>query len=327
MNHTIPPNTSENEILLWQKSIFYSMNPKRARSKKSNTLKQKNTVFHVSEKSLLMDFLLAQMPHKSRNNIKSLLSHKQVLVEGKPVSQFDHPLLSGQKVEISNNRIAPEQKFREYNIVYEDQHIIVIDKMAGLLSMATENEKRATAYSLLSRHVKKQDRGNKIFIVHRLDRETSGLMLFAKSEEVKNKLQEKWNETIIERTYLAVVEGPVEKQEGTITSYLSEDNVFKMHSSPDPGSGKEAITHFSVLKKNNAYSLLKVNLETGRKNQIRIHMQELGHCIVGDKKYGATTNPMKRLGLHAQQLSFIHPVTGEKMNFETNVPRVFLRLF
>jgi 23S rRNA pseudouridine1911/1915/1917 synthase len=303
------------------------MNPKKSSSKKSNTLKQKNTVFHVSEKSILMEFLMAQMPHKSRNNIKSLLSHRQVLVEGKPVSQFDHPVLSGQKVEISSNRISPEQKFREYNIVYEDQHIIVIDKMAGLLSMATENEKRATAYSLLSRHVKKQDKGNKIFIVHRLDRETSGLMLFAKSEAVKDKLQESWNDTIIERTYIAVVEGAVEKQEGTITSYLSEDKVFKMHSSPNPKSGKEAITHFSVLKKNNAYSLLKVNLETGRKNQIRIHMQEMGHNIVGDKKYGATTSPIKRLGLHAQQLSFIHPVTGEKMNFETKIPRVFMRLF
>lgn len=303
------------------------MNPKRSNSNKSVPSKQKNIVFHVAEKSLLMEFLMAQMPHKSRNNVKSLLSHKQVLVDGKPVSQFDHPLLPGQKVEISNNRIAPEQKFREYTILYEDQHIIVIDKMAGLLSMATENEKRATAFSLLSRHVKKQDRSNKIFIVHRLDRETSGLMLFAKSEVVKNRLQETWNNTIIERTYLAVVEGPVEKQEGTISSYLSEDKVFKMHSSQNPVSGKKAVTHFSVLKKSNAYSLLKVNLETGRKNQIRIHMQEMGHCIVGDKKYGATTNPIRRLGLHAQQLSFIHPVTGEKMNFETNVPRVFLRLF
>ncbi len=303
------------------------MKPKNTRSKKSTPLKQTKNTFQVSEKSFLMEFLMAQMPHKSRNSIKSLLRHKQVLVEGNPVSQFDLPLIPGQKVEISSNRILPEQKFREYNIVYEDQHIIVIDKMAGLLSMATENEKRATAYSLLSRHVKKQGSGNKIFIVHRLDRETSGLMLFAKSESVKNKLQETWNDTIIERTYIAVVEGSVEKQEGTITSYLSEDKIFKMHSSPNPGSGKEAITHFSVLKKNNAYSLLKVNLETGRKNQIRIHMQEIGHSIVGDKKYGATANPIKRLGLHAQQLSFIHPVTGEKMNFETKILRVFLRLF
>lgn len=303
------------------------MSPKKSSSNKTNPVKQKNTVLHVHAKAFLMEFLLEQMPHKSRNNIKSLLSHKQVLVDGKPVSQFDHPLLPGQKVEVSSNRIAPEQKFREYTIVYEDQHIIVIDKMAGLLSMATENEKRATAFSLLSRHVKKQDRDNKIFIVHRLDRETSGLMLFAKSEEVKNKLQEKWNETIVERTYLAVVEGKVEKTEGTVTSFLSEDKVYKMHSSQNPASGKKAITRFSVLKKSNAYSLLKVNLETGRKNQIRIHMQEMGHCVAGDKKYGAATNPMKRLGLHAQQLSFIHPATGEKMNFETKVPRVFLRLF
>ena len=303
------------------------MKPKKTSSKKVTPIKQKNVVLPVLEKSFLMEFLMAQLPHKSRNNIKSLLSHRQVLVEGKPVSQFDFPLLPGQKVEISSNRIAPEQKFREYNIIYEDQHIIVIDKMAGLLSMATENEKRTTVYSLLSKHVKKQDRDNKIFIVHRLDRETSGLMLFAKSEAVKDKLQETWKDTVIERTYIAVVEGTVEKQEGTITSYLSEDKVFKMHSSPNPGSGKEAITHFSVLKKNNAYSLLKVNLETGRKNQIRIHMQEMGHSIVGDKKYGAAANPIKRLGLHAQQLSFIHPVTGKKMNFETKIPRVFMRLF
>jgi 23S rRNA pseudouridine1911/1915/1917 synthase len=201
-----------------------------------------------------------------------------------------------------------------------------LTKWPGCFPWLPKTKNGQRLYSLLSRHVKKQDRGNKIFIVHRLDRETSGLMLFAKSEAVKDKLQETWNETVIERTYIAVVEGAVEKQEGTITSYLSEDKVFKMHSSPKPDSGKEAITHFSVLKKNNAYSLLKVNLETGRKNQIRIHMQEMGHNIVGDKKYGATANPIKRLGLHAQQLSFIHPVTGKKMNFETKIPRVFMRL-
>lgn len=315
------------EVLLWQESIFYSMNPKKSSSKKSVPLKQKNIVFHVSENYFLMEFLMDQMPHKSRNKIKSLLSNKQVLVESKPVSQFNFQLSPGQKVEISSNRILPEQKFREYNIVYEDHHLIVIDKMAGLLSMATENEKRNTAFSLLSKHVKKQDKGNKIFIVHRLDRETSGLMLFAKSEPVKTKLQEFWTETVIDRTYTAVVEGMVEKEEGTISSYLSEDKVFKMHSSQTPKDGKKAVTHFSVVKKNEAYSLLKVNLETGRKNQIRIHMKEMGHPVAGDKKYGATTNPMKRLGLHATKITFIHPITGEKMNFETKIPRVFRRLF
>ncbi len=302
------------------------MDRKFSNSEKTAGGNKGRTVFQVSESTILMEFLQHQMPHKSRNNIKSLLGHKQVLVDGKPVSQFNYPLVAGNKVEVSSVRVAPEQKFKEYSIIYEDQFLIVIDKAAGLLSMATENEKRDTAFSLLSRHVKKQDRTNKIFIVHRLDRETSGLMLFAKSEEIKNRLQELWNDTILERTYIAVVEGKVEKQEGTVTSFLREDKNYKMHSSADPGRGKEAVTHYSVLKQNESFSMLKVNLETGRKNQIRIHMQEIGHCIAGDKKYGAVTNPMKRLGLHAQQLSFIHPETGKKMNFETKIPRAFQRV-
>lgn len=303
------------------------MHSKKTGSFQNKLPKQNISSFTVTENSVLMDFLMMQMPHKSRNNIKSLLSHKQVFVEGNPVSQFNFPLSPGQKVEISSSRILPAQKFREYTIVFEDQYLIVIDKMAGLLSMATENEKRNTAYSLLSKHVKKQDRGNKIFIVHRLDRETSGLMLFAKSEPVKMKLQESWSETVIDRTYVAVVEGMVKQQEGTISSYLSEDKVFKMHSSQDSKDGKNAVTHYSVLKKNEAYSLLKVNLETGRKNQIRIHMKEMEHPIVGDKKYDATTNPIKRLGLHAMKITFIHPVTGGGMNFESKIPRAFKRLF
>lgn len=303
------------------------MGRKYNNTNQSDGRNKKRVIFPVTESDLLMQFLIKQLPGKSRNNIKSLLGHKQVFVDGKSVTQFNHPLVPGQEVEIGGNRVAPEQKFKEYTIVYEDQHLIVIDKAAGLLSMATENEKRATAFSLLSRHVKKQDRDNKIFIVHRLDRETSGLMLFAKNEAIKDQLQNHWNETILERTYIAVVEGKVEQQEGTLTSYLSEDKVFRMHSSPNPSSGQKAITHYSVIRQNDSFSLLKVNLETGRKNQIRIHMQEMGHCIVGDKKYGAVTNPIKRLGLHAQQLSFIHPSSGKEMKFETKIPRAFMRVF
>lgn len=284
-------------------------------------------VFKVSENAELMQFLMQQLPHKSRNNIKSLLGKKQVLVDGKMISQYNHPLSPGQVVEISRTRMSPEQKFKEYTIVFEDDDIIVIDKQAGLLSIATKDEKRATAYSLLSNHVKKQDKSNKIFIVHRLDRETSGLMLFAKNEAVKRTLQEDWNETVLERTYIAVVEGNVEKPEGTIVSYLVEDKVFRMHSTQNPSKGQKAITHYSVLKKSKGLSLLKVNLETGRKNQIRVHMQDLGHSVIGDKKYGATVSPIKRLGLHAQQISFIHPTTGDKLNFESKIPRVFQGLF
>ncbi|MDX9881588.1 MAG: RluA family pseudouridine synthase [Prolixibacteraceae bacterium] len=288
---------------------------------------KKGTVLRVTENGPLLAFLLAQMPSRSRTKIKSLLGAKKVLVDGQAISQFNHPLVPGQKVEINNEKIPAEKKAMDYEMVYEDQDIIVIDKQAGLLSIATEKEKRATAYSMLSDHVKKQNNANKIFIVHRLDRETSGLMLFAKSEAVKRKLQDSWNDTIIDRSYIAVVEGTVEKQKGVVVSYLFEDKSFKMHSSPNPGRGQRAVTHYSLLKKNKKYSLLKINLETGRKNQIRIHAQEMGHSIIGDKKYGALTNPIRRLGLHAQQLSFIHPVTGQTLNFETAVPVAFSRLF
>ena len=288
---------------------------------------KRGVVFKVSENVILMEFLIAQMPNRSRSKIKFLLGNKQVLVDGKVISQFNHPLSPGQEIEISKERVQQEKKLREYNIVFEDDDLIIIEKQAGLLSISTEKEKRATAYSLLSNHVKKQNRENKIFVVHRLDRETSGLMLFAKSEEVKYHLQELWNATIKERSYIAVVEGAVEKQEGVITSYLTEGKTFKVHSSQNPKNGKKAITNYKVIKKNKNYTLLKVNLETGRKNQIRVHLQDIGHSVVGDKKYGASGSPLKRLGLHAQQLSLTHPTTRQKLNFETKIPGLFLRLF
>ncbi len=288
---------------------------------------KRGVVFKVSENAILMEFLIAQMPNRSRSKIKFLLGNKQVLVDGKVISQFNHPLSPGQEIEISKERVQQEKKSREYNIVFEDDDLIIIEKQAGLLSISTEKEKRATAYSLLSNHVKKQNRDNKIFIVHRLDRETSGLMLFAKSEEVKYHLQELWNATIKERSYIAVVEGAVEKTEGVIISYLTEGKTFKVHSSQNPKNGKKAITNYKVIKKNRNYTLLKVNLETGRKNQIRVHLQDIGHSVVGDKKYGASGSPLKRLGLHAQQLSLTHPTTRQKLNFETKIPNVFLRLF
>ncbi len=295
---------------------------------KKKKLENKNEVFfNVFEDAPLMDFLIVNLPHKNRNNIKSLLRNKQVSVDDHLVSQFNHLLVSGQRVKISGNRNRMEQKFREFTIVFEDENLIVIDKSAGLLSIATKNEKRNTAYSLLSDYVKKDNFDNKIFIVHRLDRETSGLMVFSKNEEVKKILQENWDESVIEKTYVAVVEGAVNKREGTIVSYLFEDKVFRMHSSDNPKKGLKAITHFSLVKANKNYSLLKINIETGRKNQIRVHMQKMGHCIVGDKKYGATSNPIRRMGLHAQKLVFNHPVSGEILNFETKIPAMFLRLF
>ena len=214
-----------------------------------------------------------------------------------------------------------------FEIIYEDKYLIVINKPAGLLSIATKDEKRETAYSYLSEHVKKQRRDNKIFVVHRLDRETSGLLLFAKNEQIKRTLQDSWNNSVIERTYIALVEGQVQKQEGIISSFLYEDRNFIMHSVADSSKGQKAVTRFKVLKSNQNWSLLEINLETGRKNQIRVHMQDIGHSVAGDKKYGALTNPLKRLALHAMKLSFIHPVSNEKMVFETAIPKSFVKIF
>ena len=193
--------------------------------------------------------------------------------------------------------------------------------------MSTNKGNERTAYSILSDHVKRKDPDNKVFIIHRLDRETSGLMMFAKNEQVQKLVQESWNPTTKQRTYLAVIEGPLNQPVGTHVSYLHESKALIVYSSSNPANGQEAITHYETLKENEGFALLKVVLETGRKNQIRVHMQDLGHPIVGDKKYGATSNPIGRLGLHAWALSFVHPITGEQLHFETPIPRKFQILF
>nr|NQU92301.1 RluA family pseudouridine synthase [Bacteroidota bacterium] len=281
----------------------------------------------VTENIELMKFLISQLPQKSRNNIKSLLANKQVFVAGKAVKQFNHPLLPGQEVEIRWNRIPEEKKYRGITIIYEDQDIIVIDKHAGMLSIATDSEKALTAYNMLSTHVKSQDSNNRIFIVHRLDRETSGLMLFAKSEKVQHVLQSKWHDIVTERAYIAVVEGVPDQSEGTITSYLYESKALIVYSSQNPEKGHKAVTHFQVMTTGRDYSMLKMTLETGRKHQIRVHMKDLGNPVIGDKKYGLKTSPIGRLGLHAWVLAFTHPVNNEALRFETSIPGKFLGMF
>ncbi|MBN2352248.1 MAG: RluA family pseudouridine synthase [Spirochaetales bacterium] len=283
--------------------------------------------FAVDRPSLLLEFLIAACRGRSRTKIKSWLARRRVLVDGKPVTRFDRPLRPGQRVTVVRcGSEAGASLPPGLTIVYEDESLVVVDKPAGLLSVATDAEKERTAYRALSRYVKKESPGNKIFIVHRLDREASGLMLFAKSALVKERLQNDWRTLVRERTYLAVVEGKVEKDDGTIESRIGENKAMTMYIARG-GEGKPAVTRFRVLKRNAGYSLLEVALETGRKNQIRVHMEELGHCIAGDKKYGAKTNPVKRLCLHAHKLGFTHPVTEEKLEFTSPMPGSFKRLF
>jgi 23S rRNA pseudouridine1911/1915/1917 synthase len=283
--------------------------------------------FEVTEEVQLLTFLLEKMPKKSRHNVKAILRDKQALVNNRAVTQFNQILKPGQTVTIKDSKAPEEQKYKGLTILFEDEYLIIINKSEGTLSIATEKQKLHNAYSILSDHIKKADPRNRLFVVHRLDRETSGLMMFAKSERVQKLLQESWNATIKERTYLAVTEGLVKETEGVIESYLVENKALTVYSTNNPNLGKHAITHYETMKSTEFNSLLKVNLETGRKNQIRVHMKDIGCPIVGDEKYGAKTDPIGRLGLHAWVLSFIHPITNENMFFETAIPTKFKWLF
>ncbi len=287
---------------------------------------RKELFFEVTAPSELMAFLIANMPNKSRMNIKTLLRDKQVYVDGKAISQYNHPLVPAQIVEIKTLKFRKESPIKGLTIVYEDPYLVVINKEAGMLSIATEKEKEQTAYSLLNGHVKNANPHGRIFVVHRLDRDTSGLMIYAKSEKIQAQLQEAWQETK-ERVYLAITQGAIYPPSGTVESYLFESKAFIVYSSQNPSKGHKAITHYQTLKANQRYALVQVTLATGRKNQVRVHLQDLGHPVVGDAKYGATENPLKRLGLHAWKLAFKHPVTQEMMHFETSIPRKFAALF
>ncbi|MCF8369731.1 MAG: RluA family pseudouridine synthase [Bacteroidales bacterium] len=302
------------------------MKPRKKPFERTKLGKKLPTLIGVKEATELMDFLLFNLPGKNRNNIKTLLANKQVFIEGKAVKQFNHPLKPGQQVEIRWQRIPEEKKYRGITIIYEDPHLIVIDKHAGMLSIATKNQTTQTAYNLLSKHVKSKDSKNKIFVVHRLDRETSGLMLFARNKKVQEILQSNWHDIITERTYIAVVEGIPQEGSGTITSYLKESKAMIVYSSQNPDHGEKATTHYKLLNKGRDYSMLKVNLESGKKNQIRVHMQDIGHPVTGDKKYGAKTHPIGRLALHSWILAFRHPITKEALEFKTEIPGNFRKL-
>lgn len=283
-------------------------------------------LYTVKEPSELLSFLLNNLTNVGRNSVKSILSRGQVSVNDQVVTVYNFPLQPGHTVAIRKDKTPEAPPMAGLTILHEDADLIVIHKDAGLLSVASPqaHENELTAYKQLTAHVRIGNPKNRIFIVHRLDRDTSGVMMFAKSERVQQALQNSWQDTVKERTYVALVEGLVKKQAGTISSWLKESSTLKMYSSPYPNDGQHAVTHYKVIQSNRSFSLLEVQLETGRKNQIRVHMQDMGHPIAGDKKYGSTTKPMNRLGLHARVLAFIHPTTGELMRFETEIPKPFL---
>lgn len=267
----------------------------------------------VSYDSLLLEYLLCNIKGKSKNNIKSLLK-TGVYVNDKLVTKFDFKLKKGDKIFIILKRID------NIDILYEDDDLIIVSKPHDLLTISTSKEKEKTLYHMVLEYLKKKKQ--KVFIIHRLDRETSGVVMFAKNEKIKNIFQNNWDNLILKRQYVAVLEGNITPSKKTLKSYLAEDKNYRVYSTTKD-KGKEAITKYEVLCYNNKYSLVDVEILTGRKNQIRVQFADFGFPIVGDKKYGHQSN---RLYLHALSLTFKHPIKNKSMCISSNMPDSFKRL-
>lgn len=308
-------------IYLRQKRMKKGFGMKR-RFRPDNAPRGRNIT--VEQEATLLPFLFELLKEQSKTSVKALLSRGQILVNQQVTTQFDTPLHAGDVVTISYNRRKVVFNNPLLNIIYEDDAVIVVNKREGLLSVSTAKVRERTAFHILSDYLKKSDPRNKLFVLHRLDRDTSGLMMFAKTRAIQEKMQSNWNEMITERTYVAVVEGRPEKNSDLITTQLKENAEARVYVVAE--GGKDAITRYNLLRTNDKYSLLELNLETGRKNQIRAQMEYIGHPIAGDYKYGAETDPTGRLMLHAQRLYFIHPETGEEMRFDTRIPDSFKSL-
>jgi 23S rRNA pseudouridine1911/1915/1917 synthase len=302
----------------------------RSEASADNRRKPAMSTLTVTTDCSLLDFLIDRLTDQSRTTVKSLLKNQQVLLGKQVIRQFDYVLKPGDKVTVRWGKGAPTLNDPLLKIVYEDKYLLVVEKAAGLLSIGTQKERIRTAYSILSEYVKKQHPANKIFVVHRLDRETSGLMLFAKDQDVQYAMQNNWRYAVNQRTYVAVVEGVLQTGDGsgkgTIRSYLWESKALIVYSSPNPEDGQLAITHYRVLEAGENYTLVELDLETGRKNQIRVQMNSIGYPLAGDIKYGGHPCALKRLALHANRLSFTHPVTKERHDFETTFPENFTKL-
>ena len=283
--------------------------------------------FRAEAPAGLLEFLIQSMPDRKRTTVKDYLKHRQVMVDGVVTTQWDTAVEAGSEVRVNTSREFQTFSNPRIKIVYEDDDIIVVNKGYGLLSVGTDSKRDGTAYSILRDYVKRVDPRQKLFIVHRLDQHTSGLMMFAKTAEAKETMQHNWNNMVLERRYVAVVEGGApDPSEGIVRSRLAENAEHVVYVTDDAEAGREAVTEYRTLAARGNYALVELQLATGRKNQIRVHMQQIGHPIAGDRKYGAATAPIRRLALHARTLRFVHPRTRRDMNFSTPVPASFKSL-
>lgn len=278
--------------------------------------------FKVVSPSQLITFLMERMHGISRNRAKALIVNRVVLVDNIITTHPLTELKPGQIVQLDRSKHKMSFHSNSLDIVYEDPYLLVIDKRSGLLSMSN-NSRQETVQTVLNRYLEKGGGRNTSHLVHRLDRDTSGLMIYAKDVKTQQSLIEGWQYLVTDRRYIALVSGVLEEKEGVVQSWLTEDKRFVTHSSPVDNGGKFAQTNYRVLRESEAYSLVECELRTGRKNQIRVHMATLGHPVVGDQKYGSSDDSIRRLGLHAYMLCFRHPVTGKVLRFETPVPVCF----
>ena len=280
----------------------------------------------VNRDGKLLEWLLENVNGLSKSKIKQTLQGRGIKVESKVITKFDYPISPGMKISVSrtkrNNDIF---KSRYVKIVYEDRYLVVVEKNIGILSMAAGHS-TLNVKTVLDDYFKKSRQKCTAHVVHRLDRDTSGLMIYAKDKQTEMLLEQDWHHIVYDRRYVAVVSGIVEAPEGTIANWLKDNKAYITYSSPVDNGGKYAVTHFHVLGQNNDYSLVEYKLETGRKNQIRVHSVDMGHPVCGDIKYGNGDDPIGRLCLHAYVLCFYHPITHAPMTFETPIPTSFRKL-
>ncbi|MBR3895960.1 MAG: RluA family pseudouridine synthase [Bacteroidaceae bacterium] len=279
----------------------------------------------VKEPAELMTFLM-EKGGMSRNKAKSLLTHRVIFVDKKITTQYNFELKPGMLVQVSKSHNHKEFKSQQVKLVYEDAYIIVVDKREGVPAVGSEKKRERTVFSILDDYVKRSGKQHRIYGIHRLDREASGLMIFAKDERTKQNLLENWDRLVTERAYVAILNGEMEKDKGVISSWLANDQLYVAHAATN-NTGEKAVTHYTTIKRANGYTLVELDLGSGHREQIRLHMQELGHPIVGDNKYDTENNPLSRMAMHAFYLSFHHPVTGEFLKFETPYPANFSNLF
>lgn len=284
-----------------------------------------NLVITVKENAPLLEYLINNVS-ESRSKLKATLQGRGIAVNGRMVTQFDYQLKAGDMIIISRHKKQNQFKSRYVKIVYEDRWLVVVEKNIGILSMAAGHSS-LNVKSVLDDYFLKSRQKCRAHVVHRLDRDTSGLMVYAKDIETEQILEHNWHQIVYDRRYVAVVSGEMEQDNGTIANWLKDNKAYITYSSPTDNGGKYAVTHFQVLNRTTEHSLVEYKLETGRKNQIRVHSADMGHPVCGDVKYGNGDDPLHRLCLHAYMLCFTHPVTGEPMEFSTPIPTAFRSLF